>query len=172
MNRTLLLIRHGKSSWDNEHLSDLERPLTSRGVRNSTDMAHWVTREQLVPDMLFSSPATRALTTARIMFQTWNLPPDKLQVHEELYMAGEKEIREVLGRASDDLATVALFGHNPTFTDFANRFLLDPLDNLPTTGLVAVHLTLESWSALDKGRVQDTRVMFPRLLEGGTPWSK
>jgi phosphohistidine phosphatase len=166
MERKLLIIRHGKSSWDNEGLDDMDRPLAGRGTRNAEEMARRLLGKGLVPDLVFSSPASRALNTALIMIRTWGLDPDSLQIHDELYMADASEIGEVVGRAPESVASLAIFGHNPSFTIFANHFLEDPLDNLPTAGVVVVTLESDRWKGIGWEDVKGTYVDFPK--RGGT----
>jgi phosphohistidine phosphatase len=162
MERKLFIIRHGKSSWDNEGLDDIDRPLAERGTRGADTMAHRLMEMGLVPDLLFSSPANRALSTALIMARVWELDPSSLQVHDELYMAYGSEILEVIERAPDGVANLAIFGHNPSFTEFANAFLEDPLDNLPTAGVVVVTLESDSWQSIGRKHVKRCHVDFPK----------
>ena len=162
MERRLFIIRHGKSSWDNEGLDDIDRPLAERGTRGADTMAHRLMDLGLVPDLLFSSPANRALNTALIMASIWGIDPSSLQIHDELYMAYVSEIWEVIERAPDGVGNLAIFGHNPSFTLFANTFLEEPLDNLPTAGVVVVTLESDSWSGIGREHVIHCHVDFPK----------
>jgi phosphohistidine phosphatase len=164
MERKLLIIRHGKSSWDNEGLDDIDRPLAGRGTRNAEEMAGRLLGKGLVPDLVFSSPASRALNTALIMIRTWGLDTASLQIHDELYMADVSGIGEVVGRAPERVAALAIFGHNPSFTIFANHFLEDPLDNLPTAGVVVVTLESDRWKGIGRKHVKGTYVDFPKRV--------
>jgi phosphohistidine phosphatase len=105
MERRLFIIRHGKSSWDHQGLDDIDRPLADRGIRNAAEMARRLQEKGLVPELLLSSPASRALNTALIMLRNWQLDPTKLQIHDSLYDAYLKEIEEVV-------ATVPAEGHS------------------------------------------------------------
>ncbi|MEN8158394.1 MAG: histidine phosphatase family protein [Bacteroidota bacterium] len=162
MERKLFIIRHGKSSWDHEGLSDIDRPLAERGTRGAHTMAHRLVDKGLVPELVFTSPASRALNTALIMTTEWGLDPSLTKIHDELYMAYVSEIGEVVGEAPDEVAGLAIFGHNPSFTLFANTFLEEPLDNLPTAGVVVVTLETDSWKGLDRAHVKHTYVDFPK----------
>ena len=132
MERKLFIIRHGKSSWENEGLDDIDRPLAERGIRSAHDMAQRLSEMGLVPDLILSSPASRALNTALIMSRVWTLEPGALQIHDNLYDAFIKEIEQVVASAPDDVLNLAIFGHNPSFTIYANQFLDESLDNLTT----------------------------------------
>ena len=162
MERKLFIIRHGKSSWDNEGLDDIDRPLAGRGIRNAEEMAGRVMELGLVPDLIFASPASRALNTALIMSRVWELDPDSIQIHDDLYMAYVSEIGQVVGQAPDEVSNLAIFGHNPSFTLYANTFLDAPLDNLPTAGVVIVTFGRGSWKNLERAQVKHTYVDFPK----------
>ena len=162
MLRRLYIIRHGKSSWDYYGLEDIDRPLANRGIRNAAEMAERLDAAGLVPGLIFSSPASRALNTALIMSKSWGLGPEQLQIHELLYDAYLKEIRQVVERAPAENTDLAIFGHNPSFTAYANSFLELPLDNLPTAGVVIVTLESESWEGIGRKHVKETYVDYPK----------
>ena len=162
MRRKLYIIRHGKSSWDHEGLADRDRPLAPRGIRNAGEMARRLERAGMVPERIYSSPANRALSTARIMADTWDLPDHALQVEDILYMAWEDDIYGVIAQAPPELESLAIFGHNPSFTDFANDFLDPPIDNLPTAGVVVVTLESDSWAGIGRPGVVECLVDYPK----------
>ncbi|HER08964.1 MAG TPA: histidine phosphatase family protein [Bacteroides sp.] len=162
MERKLFIIRHGKSSWEEEGLDDIDRPLADRGIRNADTMAHRLRESGDVPELIFTSPANRALNTAMIMARVWGLPAASLEVHDALYMAYESDIDAVVGMAPDPVRGLAIFGHNPSFTLYANRFLDTTLDNLPTAGVVIVTLESDGWSGIGRPMVINARVEYPR----------
>ena len=162
MERKLFIVRHGKSSWDHEGLDDIDRPLASRGIRNAGEMAARLLALQWVPELLLSSPASRALNTAMIMSKVWELGPECLQIHEPLYLAHLEEIKQVIAGVPPEITAVAIFGHNPSFTMFANQFLALPLDNLPTAGVVLVSFDSESWDGIGKSVVKESYVDYPK----------
>lgn len=162
MERKLFIIRHGKSSWDNERLDDIDRPLADRGINNADEMALRLSKLGLIPQLIFTSPASRALNTALIMSRRWGLDPGRLQIHDSLYDAFIKEIEAVVARAPNHIERLAIFGHNPSFTLYPNLFLPKPLDNLPTAGVVVLTLDTESWQNLHKAQVKDSYVDFPK----------
>lgn len=162
MERRLFIIRHAKSSWDYEGLADIHRPLAERGIRNATTMAERLKERKLLPQLLLTSPATRALNTALIMSRIWGLPPEALQIREEIYEASFRDLDAVLETLPAEETDVAIFGHNPTFTLYANRFLDPPLDNLPTAGVVVVTLDTDGWDDLASSRITETYVDTPK----------
>ena len=162
MERRLYIIRHGKSSWDNEGLDDIDRPLAERGIRNAAEMAQRLLEEGMVPELILSSPASRALNTALIMLRTWGLEPRKLQIHDPLYDAYLEEIKQVVSEAPPEISQLAIYGHNPSFTMYANHFLEKRLDNLPTAGVVIVTLESEGWKGIGRKQVKETYVDYPK----------
>lgn len=162
MKRRLYIIRHAKSSWDYEGLADIHRPLAERGIRNAPTMARRLMDRGLIPQLLLSSPATRALDTARLMSRVWDLPPEALRIHDGIYEAYPGDIDTILSVVSAEVGDLAIFGHNPTFTVYANRYLDVPLDNLPTAGVVVVTLESEAWTGLEDSEVLDTYVDYPK----------
>ena len=140
----------------------MDRPLTERGVRNSYDMAARLAKADLVPEMLYSSTGIRALHTAVIMAREWKLPDDTLLARESLYMSGGREIDDVLAEIPENIESVAIYGHNPTFTAYANKYLSTPLDNLPTAGVVVLTFEAESWTTLSDGKLLEEVVDFPK----------
>jgi len=162
MERRLFIIRHGKSSWDNHGLQDIERPLAPRGISNAGQMAERLLALDLLPELLLSSPANRAMNTALLMSDCWGLGPEHLQIHDSLYMAYQRDIDQVVAGVSAEVMNLAIFGHNPSFTEYANKFLELPLDNLPTAGVVIVTLESESWGGIGLKDVKETYVDYPK----------
>lgn len=161
MQRKLFIVRHGKSSWDSI-VSDIDRPLTERGVKNSYEMAALLVNRRLVPEMVISSPAIRALHTAVIMARSWELNDRDLLVRKSLYLPEVEDIAETLSAVEDTVASLAIFGHNPGFTQFANRFLKPQVDNVPTAGVVVVTMELDAWNDIFNARVVDTLFESPK----------
>ena len=166
MERKLYIVRHGKSSWENEGLDDIDRPLAPRGKRNAVEMAERLASAGLVPELIYSSPAVRAYSTAKLMAGHWGLESGKLEVHRELYMAYIREIFEVIERAPAEITSLAIFGHNPSFTLFANNFFISPLNNLPTAGVAVITLDCKSWADVSGEKVITAHVDYPKNTAG------
>jgi phosphohistidine phosphatase len=162
MERELFIIRHGKSSWDYPDLADIDRPLSERGIRASNTMARRLLERGTVPSLLYASPANRALNTALIMCRVWETDPSCLHIHEQIYEAYVSELEAVVARTPAGETSLAVFGHNPTFTVYANKFLEEPLDNLPTAGVVHLVFESESWSGLNRAHVKREWVDTPK----------
>ncbi len=157
-----MIIRHGKSSWEYETMDDIDRPLADRGIHNADEMAQRLTKLGLVPDLMLSSPASRALNTALIMSRVWALEATALQIHDPLYDAFVTQIEQVVATVPDHIRTLAIFGHNPSFTMYSNLFLKERLDNLPTAGVVVVTLESDGWNRIGRDQVIETYVDYPK----------
>ena len=148
--KRLALIRHAKSSWKYEQLEDFERPLNRRGYRDAPFMAQQFIRLEEQPSLLLSSFASRALTTARIFAQAMEFPLEFLKLHEGLYGASAAQIEHLLSECSDEHEYMAVFGHNPGFSDFINKLCGSVLENLPTSGIAVVSIPIDQWRYLPK----------------------
>lgn len=161
MQRRLFIIRHSKSSWESE-VQDLDRPLTDRGVRNSYEMAQRLADAGMVPEKIFSSTGIRALHTAVIMARVWELPDGALSLRESLYMTGSTAIDMLLAETTEDVHAIAIFGHNPTFTDYANLFVNSSIDKIPTTGVVVLTFDSENWSDISRSNLVEEVFDYPK----------
>lgn len=150
-------MRHGKSSWSDASLSDFERPLKKRGIREAALVGKKLVQVSGKPDLLISSPAKRAFTTARIVAEQLQYPESDIIQEPRIYGAGLREVYSVLNDLGVDPSTIMLFGHNPTFTSLVNVFQSSYLDNLPTCGCIGFDLETDSWANIEN--VRATRVI-------------
>lgn len=143
--KTVYLVRHAKSSWQYDDIDDYDRPLKGRGIRDAHMISQWLEKEEIRPEKLFSSPATRALHTSMIFARTLSFPFKDIDVEDRLYMASADVLLELLKELDDSLNSVMFFGHNPTITNFVNRCVDQRIDNVPTSGVVCLHFDETSW---------------------------
>jgi phosphohistidine phosphatase len=162
MSRTLYLIRHAKSSWDNPALRDFQRPLNQRGQNDAPRMARMLAAEGVRPDLIVTSPARRALTTAQFFAAEMQVPDADFVQNEDIYEASEQQIFRIVSALPDAARVVLLFGHNPTFTDVANCFTEDYIPNVPTCGVVRIESTADSWRSFYEGNSKVTACFFPK----------
>ena len=143
--KTLYLIRHAKSSKDDPSLSDRDRPLADRGRRDAPTMGKRLAKRDVKPDLLVSSPALRALTTAQLMADEIGYAREKIVVDDHLYGCSA-DVLLALVRALDRKADrVMLFGHNPEFTELAHRLSSDIAD-MPTCAIAEFRFDTKKWS--------------------------
>lgn len=146
--KKLLLIRHAKSSWDDTSIDDVDRPLNGRGKKNAPDMALRLVKKDIIPDLLISSHALRALETARLFAKEMDIKTKDILVKKELYMAGPSSFEQVIQDIPDEYDTIALFSHNPGITEFANSISDARIDNMPTASVFAVKIDTDSWRTM------------------------
>jgi phosphohistidine phosphatase len=156
--KTLTIVRHAKSSWDNPGLSDHERPLNKRGLRDAPVMGARLAEWGPPVDRIISSSAVRALKTAEFVVQEMGLPWDEIHVEDDLYHATEEDMLEIIRELDDYLDGVMLFGHNPGMTYLVNDLSDLDLDNLPTCGVVILQFDVEGWA--DVGERKATSAVF------------
>lgn len=150
--KLLLLVRHAKSSWKDETLADIDRPLNKRGKRDAPSMGQRLVVRGIQPQVIVTSPAVRAHTTATVLAEQLQFTHTFI-VDSELYGASSDEILYIIKRL-DAATTCAVFvGHNPGLTDLANVWADEEIDNVPTCGIVTVQLS--DWQQPEAGRLVD-----------------
>lgn len=160
--RTLYLVRHAKSSWDNPGLRDAQRPLNERGLHDAPRMGKMLAGMGIQPDLMVSSPAKRALTTAQFFAAAFGLAEAQLLLNQDIYEASPRDIMRIISGLPESAQTVFIFGHNPTFTEVANTFTNDFIENVPTCGVVRIESNAADWSALYEGNAKVTACFFPK----------
>jgi len=145
MMKNLILIRHAKSSWNDAALSDRARPLNKRGKRDAPQMGRLLKDKGLPPDAILSSPAKRALKTAKLIAAEIGYPKQRIDVREEIYEQSPAALVELVAGLEAGWNRVFLVGHNPELTDLANRLTGSNIENVPTGGIVSVEFSASSW---------------------------
>ncbi len=160
--KELIIVRHAKSSWKDPSLDDRERPLNKRGERDAPEMGTRLAQRKERPDLIVSSPAVRALETARIIARKLGYPRKDIVLKDRLYGAGIVELLDVIRDADDSLVTLMLFGHNPGLTELANHLGPRPIPNLPTCGVLHLGFDTDTWSAVGYARGDEVLFDFPK----------
>lgn len=143
--KKIFFIRHAKSSWKAIDLRDIERPLNKRGKRDAPVMANRLKSNHITPDLIVSSPAVRAKTTADVFAEQLDYPKDNIQIIPSIYEAMTSEILEIIKTLPNTADTILMFGHNPAFTMVANHFSGYSIENVPTCGIFAVEFEIDTW---------------------------
>jgi len=146
--KTLYLVRHAKSSWDDPEMKDHDRPLNDRGKRDAPRMGKRMKEREITPDLMLSSPANRAITTCKEMARIIGYQEDRIKTDKRIYHADEDNLFGVLKELNERQEVVMLFGHNPGLTYFANILLNENIMNIPTCGIVAGKLKIKSWQEI------------------------
>jgi phosphohistidine phosphatase len=146
--KTLLMLRHAKSSWDDSSLDDHERPLNGRGERDAPRMGALIRKQRLLPDLVISSDAARARTTAAAMAAAAGYTGETL-LDARLYHASVGEILSVLRSVPRAAANrVMIVGHNPGLEELVAQ-LTGQREAFPTAALAQITLPIDGWSELD-----------------------
>jgi phosphohistidine phosphatase len=162
--KTIFLIRHAKSDWGSLGLRDFDRPLSERGLRDAPLMSAFLAKKGVQPDILISSPANRAQTTAGYFADAFGIPKNLIDLRREIYDAFVEDILQLVQSLDNNLNTICLFGHNPSFTQFANQFTNDYLHNISTCGIVKIEADVASWTDFDEKRGNIVDKWFPKQL--------
>ena len=159
--KTLFLVRHAKSSRDDPSLPDRGRPLDDRGKQDAPMMGKRLARRDVKPDLLVSSPALRALTTAQLIAGELGYQRKNIVVDDRLYASSPDDLLAVIRALDKKLDRVMLFGHNPEFTDLAHRLSSEIID-MPTCAVAEFSFDTKEWS--DVGDVMPAKAAldFPK----------
>jgi phosphohistidine phosphatase len=148
--KTLILIRHAKSSWDDSTQTDFERTLNERGFHDASFMGRLLFKKNVVPDLIISSPANRAYTTAEIFASQLKYPAEKIKSDTRIYEATVRDLMEVIREVDDANETVLLFGHNPGIGNFTNLLGDEFINGMPTCSIAGIELNIDSWKNLER----------------------
>ena len=160
--RQLALIRHAKSSWKDATLSDFDRPLNKRGMKNAPLMGKIIAKRGLAFDQIVASPALRAISTARLIAAELGMPEQGIEQREDLYGASVSGLLDCVHSLDNRYKHIALVAHNPGLTDFCNHLTGESILNLPTAAVAVIEFDLDDWRAVyqDSGRL--TLYEYPR----------
>lgn len=159
--KNLILVRHAKSSWKH-NLSDVERPLKSRGIIDAYNVSKEFKTSGINVDVVYSSPAERAKKTCEIFSETISTLGEKTDTVDDLYDFGGDKLTNFIKLIDDKYNNVMIFGHNHAMTAFANTFGSIYIDNVPTCGLVVLELDINTWVDLKPGTT--IKIIFPKEL--------
>lgn len=155
--KTLLLIRHAKSSRDGRVLPDTRRPLTDRGRRDAGELAKRLAKRAVKVDLILSSPALRAVATARIIAKGIDYRRRDIVLDDRVYGGDAAELLRIIRRLDARCRRVMLVGHNPQLTALAHR--LDPsIAHLGTCAVAAFTFTAKSWSRVGRATLHDAQL--------------
>lgn len=160
--KKLILVRHGKSSWEN-NLPDEKRPLKKRGYTDAELIINAFKLYANKPIKLISSKAVRALETAKLFKKRLSVADENFEIIERLYTFDEDELLSVIKEQDDAEDKLMVFGHNPAMTVLVNLLGDKAIDNLPTTGLVVIDFDVNSWKEIKKGKTLLN--LFPRTFK-------
>lgn len=160
--KTLILVRHAKSSWDSAADTDFDRPLNKRGHADAPIMAQRL--QQVVPtiDVLVSSTANRAYTTAQYFAPVFGIQIQHIVAKDELYHASPEVLLQTVKALPSTANTVAIFSHNPGISYFANSLSNFNIIDMPTCGVFVVQADIDNWEQFSIGVNTHLAFLFPK----------
>jgi phosphohistidine phosphatase len=159
--KTLFLIRHAKSSWDDPTLPDRDRPLNDRGRRDAPRMGKRLAKMAVKPDLILCSEATRALTTAKIIAKKLDYRPKDIVVEDRLYPGAVRDLLKFIHELRDRRDVVMIVGHDPALTQLARRFS-GQVTEMPTCAVARFTFNAKSWRELSKATLETVTLQLPK----------
>lgn len=160
--KTLTIVRHAKSSWSDSSIDDASRPLNKRGFRDAPFMAELMQKKKMKPDLIYSSHANRALTTAKFFAEALGYPQDDIKIERKIYFEGMSSILGIVENTAPNVNVVFLFGHNPDLTSLCMTLSGERLINLPTCGVFCVDFDIDDWGELTSGLGKKRFFEYPK----------
>lgn len=161
--KTLLLLRHAKSDWDDASLRDFDRPLAARGERDAPRIGKALRKSGPLPDLIVSSPAARAKATIKAVVKAAKLEAE-VRFDETVYGASPPELMRLIRQSPDGVSCVLLVGHNPGFEDLVGR-LSGSHERMPTAALACIEFQSEHWEDVSDGEGKLAWLLTPRQLD-------
>lgn len=163
--KNLYLVRHAKSSWQHEDLSDLDRPLNRRGQHDAPIMGQRLCERGVRPDLILCSPALRALRTAWAIAGEIAYPTSRIGLEERIYTEDSLGLLQLIMATNDDIHSLMLVGHNPDMTLLCNHLSSPPIDNIPTCGVAAFQCDIQTWQALSPKKIKRIDFDYPKRVQ-------
>lgn len=164
--KQLTIVRHAKSSWKDPGLADHDRPLNKRGERDAPVMGDRLAARGYRPQLVISSSANRALTTAMAIADAVGYPANEIVVDERIYGIGVDRLITLVQEVEDTVDNVMVFGHNPTMTEIIGHLSSVPLDNLPTCGVARLVFGFDTWAGLGDELAVEVDIDYPKKVNG------
>lgn len=147
--KTITFVRHAKSSWEEANKDDHERSLLPIGEKRTIDIANYI-KEHIPPvELIISSTANRAKSTAAIFATTFHIPKSSIQEEYSLYEADPDNYLNIIYGLSNHFHNIIMVGHNPEITELVNKYLPKPIDYLATSGAVSIQFDTIKWEEID-----------------------
>ncbi|MFC1536624.1 histidine phosphatase family protein [Pseudomonadota bacterium] len=165
MKKSITLIRHAKSAWNQPNLSDFDRPLNKRGKSDSPLMGEILKKRNIKFDLVLSSPAERAITTARAICHATGYTEGRIEQNRDLYLASAAEIIEIVHSVDESFNRIAVIGHNPGLTVLGNVLSDLRIDNMPTCSIAIFEADIDSWKSLKPASCRTIDFLFPKRFK-------
>ena len=163
--KTLILVRHAKTEPLHTQIKDFERNLMNKGVKDAHLVSLKLLEKEIIPDLIITSPARRAVETAEIFAQNFDYPKKNIVVNQLIYdHYTTNDFIKILGTVHNKHDKIMVFGHNPSFEILAYRFTNEFNKHLPTTGLIGIHFDVKSWKEIEAGKGKFLFFYYPKNI--------
>ncbi len=162
--KSVFIIRHAKSSWDDPELPDVIRPLNDRGKKASQTIGKYLAKLHEKPDIIISSPATRAYHTAVTVAQILGYRMKSITINPVIYFEGEQGVLNILRALEDRYENVFIFGHEPTCSDLIYNLCGESLTKFPTASIFKIDIDLETWKDIYEAKGKKAFFISPKQI--------
>ena len=159
--KTIYIVRHAKSSWENLDLPDEKRPLTEKGIVRTRKVARYLSRQQIPVELIISSHAVRAFETARLLAEGLNYPVSGIRVELDIYLSEADQFPALFLKTPDNITYIMIVGHNPSITDFVNQYISRSIESLPTSGVVSISFETDTWEKISMVKSRVNFIIIP-----------
>lgn len=158
MLKRLVLIRHGKSLYDEYVANDIERHLAARGYHDVEQTAAWLKNNSIFPDAMVTSPAIRAYSTCLIIANHFAFDLNNITIKGAIYEASDNALMYVINELPNEAQTIFLFGHNPSLTSIVGKLTTQELGHIPTSAIAVIDFENVTWNEikLHSGRLTNS----------------
>lgn len=146
-------------------VSDADRPLIPKGVKRTQMILEFLTKRNTSVDLIISSPAIRAIETAKIIAAGLDYPVSKIKTDRKIYDGYYDRILDVIYGTTNNINSIMIFGHNPTITHLANLFLHPGIDIMPTSCVACISFDTDKWEQIPSIEPKNEFVVFPKMLK-------
>lgn len=164
--KRLVVIRHAKSSWADNSLRDIDRPLNSRGQKDAPKIGTYLNDNGYHFERMISSPAIRAISTCTAIAAKTGFPIREIVQEISLYHADPNTMLEIVNQQGNSINNLALFGHNPGITHFVNKLTKQSIDNIPTCGVAVIDFNTEKWTSARFETGSLSHYTYPKSIGG------
>ncbi len=161
--KSLIIVRHAKSSWDNPAEKDFDRPLNARGLKDAPEMGRRLRSRNIPIDAFVSSTANRAWQTAVLFAEAYGQSESAIVRMPSLYHASPPAFYGAISHLDDDYRSVALFSHNPGITEFVNGLTATRIDDMPTCAVFGIKVRISSWKDFADAEKEYWFFDYPKL---------
>lgn len=163
--KTLYLLRHAKAALGSVDTKDFDRPLNERGVSDAHMMARRLKDQGVAIDLIVSSPALRAMTTATIVADVFEKPEQDIVLDRQIYLAGSAKLLQIVSFFDESAQSAILVAHNPALTDLSELLARSGIADIPTAGLVSIEIPVDNWLEVREGDAKLTAFDYPKNVQ-------